>query len=47
MLKLNYLFNNVFYDEETGSCNMIDFDDSMYHWYAMDIEQALDSLVNG
>ena len=23
---------------------MIDFDDAMYHWYVMDIVQALDSL---
>jgi Ser/Thr protein kinase RdoA (MazF antagonist) len=34
----------VFYDEATKSCNAIDFDDAMYHWYAMDIEQALESL---
>lgn len=25
--------------------NVIDFDDSMYHWYAMDIEQALDNIA--
>lgn len=30
--------------EASGTCNVIDFDDAMYHWYAMDIEQALDSL---
>ncbi|MFQ8599529.1 MAG: hypothetical protein ACLSAP_02310 [Oscillospiraceae bacterium] len=23
---------------------VIDFDDSMYHWYALDIEQAFDSF---
>ncbi len=36
--------DNVFYDQETKACSVIDFDDSMYHWYVMDIEQALDSL---
>lgn len=36
--------DNVFYDEATDAISVIDFDDAMYHWYAMDIEQALDSL---
>lgn len=36
--------DNVFYDEITNTYNPIDFDDTVYHWYAMDIEQTLDSL---
>ena len=36
--------DNVFYDEATDAISVIDYDDAMYHWYAMDIEQALDSL---
>lgn len=36
--------DNVFYDEVTDSCNVIDFDDSIYHFYALDIEQAVDSI---
>lgn len=36
--------DNVFYDKETGNCSVIDFDDAMYHWYVMDIEQGLYSL---
>ena len=36
--------DNVFYDEKTKSCAVIDFDDGMYHWYALDIEQVFDSL---
>ncbi|WP_339304018.1 phosphotransferase [Paenibacillus sp. FSL R5-0519] len=36
--------DNVFYDEGSQSCFAIDFDDSMYHWYAMDVKQSLDSL---
>lgn len=37
--------DNVFYDPETKRCAVIDFEDGMYHWYALDIEQALDSLA--
>lgn len=44
LIHYDFEYDNVFYDEETKSCNVIDFDDAMYHWYAMDIEQALDSL---
>ncbi|WP_240703053.1 phosphotransferase [Cohnella luojiensis] len=44
LIHYDFEYDNVFYDEATDSCNVIDFDDSMYHWYAMDIEQALDSL---
>lgn len=36
--------DNVFYDEASGRCSVIDFDDAMYHWYMMDITQALYSL---
>ncbi|MDQ0090978.1 Ser/Thr protein kinase RdoA (MazF antagonist) [Paenibacillus anaericanus] len=44
LIHYDFEYDNVFYDRETKSCNVIDFDDAMYHWYAMDIEQALDSL---
>ncbi len=37
--------DNVFYDAETNICSVIDFDDGMYHWYALDIEQVFDSLA--
>ena len=37
--------DNVFYDAETNSCAVIDFDDGMYHWYALDIEQVFASLA--
>lgn len=36
--------DNVFYNEITKTYNPIDFDDAMYHWYAFDIEQSLDSI---
>lgn len=44
LIHYDFEYDNVFYDVATNSCNVIDFDDAMYHWYAMDIEQALDSL---
>ncbi|MFS0871004.1 phosphotransferase enzyme family protein [Paenibacillus xylanilyticus] len=40
----DFELDNVFYDAESQSCYAIDFDDAMYHWYAMDVEQSLDSL---
>lgn len=36
--------DNVFFDKASKTCNVIDFDDAMYHWYVMDITQALESL---
>lgn len=36
--------DNVFYDEDKASCAVIDFDDGMYNWFALDIEQAVDSM---
>ncbi len=44
LVHYDFEYDNVFYDDESKSCNVIDFDDAMYHWYAMDIEQALNSL---
>lgn len=44
LIHYDFELDNVFYDEAAEAVNVIDFDDAMYHWYAMDIEQALDSL---
>ena len=44
LVHYDFELDNVFYDEITGTCNVIDFDDAMYHWYVMDIEQSLDSI---
>ncbi|QTD41836.1 phosphotransferase enzyme family protein [Sporosarcina sp. Te-1] len=44
LIHFDFEYDNVFYDEQTASCYAIDFDDSMYHWYVMDIVQAIDSL---
>lgn len=36
--------DNVFFDESNYRCSVIDFDDAMYHWYVMDIVQALAAI---
>lgn len=44
LVHYDFDLDNVFYDEATHTCNVIDFDDSMYNWYVTDIEQTLDSI---
>lgn len=44
LIHYDFELDNIFYDEETKIMTPIDFDDSMYHWYAMDIENALNSI---
>ena len=44
LIHYDFEYDNVFYDGETQTCHAIDFDDAMYHWYVLDIEQALESL---
>ena len=44
LIHYDFETDNVFYDEITQDYTPIDFDDAMYHWYAMDLEQSLDSL---
>lgn len=46
LIHYDFEFDNVFYDEVTETYNPIDFDDAMYHWYAADIEQSIDSIKN-
>lgn len=36
--------DNVFYNEQTGLCHVIDFDDGMYCFYALDVDQALNAI---
>ncbi|WP_338556340.1 phosphotransferase [Paenibacillus sp. KS-LC4] len=44
LIHYDFECDNVFYDSDNGCCHVIDFDDAMYHWYAMDIYVALDNL---
>lgn len=43
---LHYDFepDNVFYDNASKTCFVIDFDDGMYNWYALDIMQVFSAL---
>lgn len=36
--------DNVFWDADAHACGVIDFDDCMYNFFAVDIEQAIGSL---
>ena len=46
LIHYDYDIDNVFYEPQKEIMSVIDFDDAMYSWYAMDIEQALDSIEN-
>ena len=37
--------DNVFWDKNKQCCTAIDFEDSMYHFFLVDLEQALDALL--
>ena len=37
--------DNVFWDAQNQQCSVIDFDDGMYHWFALDVEQVFDCLT--
>ena len=37
--------DNVFWDENRQCCTVIDFEDGMYHFFLLDLEQALDALL--
>jgi Ser/Thr protein kinase RdoA (MazF antagonist) len=41
LIHYDFQQDNVFYEEKKHSFNVIDFDDAMYSWYAMDIVTAL------
>jgi len=44
LIHYDFEMDNTFYDAKTGKIWVIDFDDCMYHWYQMDIENAWKSL---
>lgn len=44
LVHYDFELDNVFYDKEKKTCAVIDFDDGMYHWFVLDIEQVFDSL---
>lgn len=44
LIHYDFETDNVFYDDALKNYHPIDFDDAMYHWFAADIEQAIDSM---
>jgi len=46
LVHYDFEMDNVFFDESAKRYGVIDFDDSMYHWYVMDINQSIDSIKN-
>lgn len=44
LVHYDFELDNVFYDDNTHTMSAIDFEDAMYHWYVMDIVQALGSI---
>lgn len=46
LIHYDFQLDNVFYEAEQRSFQVIDFDDAMYHWYACDVVTALDDFLN-
>ncbi|WP_082650978.1 GNAT family N-acetyltransferase [Paenibacillus etheri] len=44
LIHFDFETDNIFYMKEKSRYSAIDFDDSMYHWFAMDITSALRDL---
>ncbi|MBK1812217.1 phosphotransferase [Clostridium sp. YIM B02505] len=44
LIHYDFELDNLFFNEITETYTPIDFDDSIYHWYALDIEQSLGSI---
>ena len=46
LIHYDYELDNVFYSEEQDVYPVIDFDDSVYHWYVMDVVVTLNNIKN-
>ncbi|MCM1989362.1 phosphotransferase enzyme family protein [Oceanirhabdus seepicola] len=45
LIHYDFELDNIIYNVENNTMTVIDFDDSMYHWFVMDIVQALESIA--
>lgn len=45
LIHYDFELDNVFFDERRQAFHVIDFDDCVYHWLAMDIERTLNSMT--
>ncbi|QUG41947.1 phosphotransferase [Psychrobacillus sp. INOP01] len=47
LIHYDFELDNIFFEENKNhSFNIIDFDDAIYHWYALDIVTALDDFID-
>lgn len=46
LIHYDFQLDNIFYEENNRSFNVIDFDDAVYSWYAHDIITALDDFLD-
>jgi Ser/Thr protein kinase RdoA (MazF antagonist) len=47
LIHYDFQLDNIFWEEDKNHCfNIIDFDDALYHWYAVDIVTALDDFID-
>ncbi|GLC89072.1 phosphotransferase enzyme family protein [Lysinibacillus piscis] len=47
LIHYDFQLDNIFWEENQGPhFNIIDFDDAIYHWYALDIVTALDDFID-
>ncbi len=44
LMHYDFELDNIVYNVENNTMTVIDFDDSMYHWFVMDIVQSLESI---
>ena len=45
LIHYDFETDNLFIDSENQNISVIDFDDSHYNWYALDIERALNNIL--
>lgn len=45
LIHYDFELDNVFYDEASKTISVIDFDDSVYHWYVMDIVKSVENII--
>lgn len=46
LIHYDFQLDNIFFEDNTNCFHVIDFDDAMYHWYALDIVTALEDFID-
>ncbi len=45
LIHFDFERDNLFYSQDSNTCHVIDFDDAMYHFFAVDVERAVDDMT--